>query len=270
MEILYTIMTHGILYDMNTKKLIVGNWKMNPQTLVEAQNIFNTYIATGKTLRNIQVVLAAPSIFISVLKREYRGKKIAFGIQNIHEKEKGAFTGEVSALQAIESGCKYAIIGHAERRAMGETDELVKHKVFTAVKDGLIPIVCVGEKVRDTNAEYLHFVRKQITTALSEIPRSKFSKVVIAYEPVWAIGRVAPSAHEIHQMMLFVRKILVENYGARYGISTTLIYGGAVNKDNIENIINIPDVDGVLVGGASLDGEQFSEIMTVSNEVAKK
>ena len=270
MEILYTIMTHGILYDMNTKKLIVGNWKMNPQTLSDARSVFNHVVNTGKLLRNIQVVLAVPSVFISDLKKEYRGKKVAFAIQNIHEREKGAFTGEVSAAQALESGCGYTLVGHAERRAMGETDELVKHKVFSAVKEGLTPIICVGEKVRDSNAEYLHFIRRQITTALSEIPRSKFSQIVIAYEPVWAIGHAAPSAHEIHQMMLFVRKILVENYGARYAVSTTLLYGGSVNEQNIEKIMQIPDVDGVLVGRASLNAETFSEIMVAVNESAKK
>ena len=240
--------------------LVAGNWKMN-KTVAEARELVSTMSAKLGEIAIVEKVLCPPYFVIPALAKMLRSAGIGLGAQNLHWEEKGAFTGEVSP-GMVKEFCQYVIIGHSERRAyFGETDESVNKKLHAAMKAGLIPIVCVGETLEQYEAGATsEVVRRQIRVGLAGIDSPQ--KVVVAYEPVWAIGTGKASSGEnanfVHQQV--IRPALGELFGAQNAEAIRILYGGSVTAANAAEFFAYPDIDGALVGGASLKPDEFVAI----------
>ncbi len=243
--------------------ILILNWKMNPETFKEAQHIFARTRALSAKARGVRCVVAPPMAFLPLLASGYRGRAIYFSAQDVHRDLRGAHTGGVSALQAKDIGASHTIIGHAERRANGETNDDVRAKVVSARDSGLTAIICIGEKVRDSAGEYLDTVKSQLTIALMDVDAKQSKKIIIAYEPVWAIGASEPvKAPQMHEMTIFIRKVLWEKYG-KPGLAVPILYGGAVlNGDDAAHIARESEVNGFLLGRASVDPEKLSDLFS--------
>lgn len=244
------------------KKLIIGNWKMNPTTLNEARRIFRSTKNTAKKLTRTDVVVCPPFVYISVLLPKRSEPVVSIGAQDSYIQEQGSFTGEVSPFMLKELGVTYVIIGHSERRAKGETDEIISNKVAMALEAGLHVVLCVGEKERDEHGSHLEVLKAQIKDSLNKVPKKLIGKLVVAYEPVWAIGaKEAMSPALVYEMSLFVKKSLADAYGHDEAVSTPVLYGGSVNFRNAGDIITMGKVDGLLVGRESLNSDGFTELL---------
>lgn len=247
-----------------TKVLLVANWKMYPQTIEEARAISRRVDSLLKHVKHMRFVICPPAVFLADIARAAAKKKIVLvGVQHIHAELEGAHTGEISAGQAHSVGARYAIVGHAERRALGETNIETGKKVFMALTSGLTPILCVGEKERDSQGLFLKTVATQITEGMSLVPQHHRGRVVIAYEPVYAIGAPKPPQEsEIHHMILAIRKTLTQTYGASVARNVPLLYGGAVDATSAPQLLhNIPELQGFLVGRASVDIQKCSDLI---------
>ena len=242
--------------------LVAGNWKMN-KTVAEARDLVSTMSAKLGEISNVEKVLCPPYLAIPVLAEMLNGSGIGVGAQNLHWEEKGAFTGEV-APGMVKEFCGYVIIGHSERRTyFGETDESVNRKLHAAMKAGLIPIVCVGETLEQYEAgSTSDVVRRQISGGLAGIDAPAAARLVVAYEPVWAIGTGKASSSEnanfVHQQV--IRPALGELFGAGHADGIRILYGGSVTAANAAEFFAYPDIDGALVGGASLKPDEFVAI----------
>ena len=242
--------------------LVAGNWKMN-KTVAEARDLVSTMSAKLGEISNVEKVLCPPYLAIPVLAEMLNGSGIGVGAQNLHWEEKGAFTGEV-APGMVKEFCGYVIIGHSERRTyFGETDESVNRKLHAAMKAGLIPIVCVGETLEQYEAgSTSEVVRRQISLGLAGIDAPAAARLVVAYEPVWAIGTGKASSGEnanfVHQQV--IRPALSELFGAGPADAIRILYGGSVTAANAAEFFAYPDIDGALVGGASLKPDEFVAI----------
>lgn len=247
---------------MSRISLVAGNWKMN-KTVAEARDLVSTMSAKLREIANVEKVLCPPFIAIPALAEMLGGSGIGLGAQNLHWEEKGAFTGEI-APGMVKEFCQYVIIGHSERRTyFGETDQSVNKKLHAAMKAGLIPIVCVGETLEQYEAGSTSDVaRRQISVGLGGIDNSSASKIVVAYEPVWAIGTGKASSGEnanfVHQQV--IRPALSELFGAPTAEAIRILYGGSVTAANASEFFAYPDIDGALVGGASLKPDEFVAI----------
>ena len=248
---------------MKNNYLIVANWKLNPETTVEAKKIFSSIKKYSAKLKNISTVVCVPYVFVSELKK-LATKKCMLGVQDIAVAVDGAHTGLVSATMVKKLGCVYTIIGHSEVRARGESDIVVRSKVTTAVVNGLVPIICVGEQSRDTQGFFWHTIKEQVSSALSNLPRKVLGQVVIAYEPVWAIGKDASrpaTPAECFEVVLFIRKVISDMFTPLEAHNVSVLYGGSVNpKDALDFIVH-GGVDGYLVGHESLLPKHFGEIL---------
>jgi triosephosphate isomerase len=251
------------------KKLIVGNWKMYPRSLKEAKKIFSDFKKKRHLNKNITTVFCPPFVYINELSKSYTGKKIFFGGQNVFWKEEGAFTGQISTQMLKEVGARFVIVGHSEARAQGDNNEMVAQKAKAALVSDMHTIVCIGEPERDIHGHHLKFIDEQLRESLRGIGRNFVKKLVIAYEPIWAIGKgkKAMTPHEIHQMSLYLKKKLIENFGKTIGEKIPILYGGSVNSDNSSAIVYEGHVDGLLVGRASLNPHEFSDLI---DAVARK
>ena len=235
------------------KKIIIANWKMNPGSLEEAKKIFNKIkIAAGK-LKKVETVICPPFVYLPSLR--------ATGAQNIFYEEKGAYTGEISVKMLKDLGVKYVIIGHSERREMGETDEIINKKIKAGLEAGLKVVFCVGEKKRDGENEYLNFVKNQINKGLKNIPKKFFKNLIIAYEPVWAISSQkrarADNPESALKMAVFIKRTLLS--------PIPILYGGSVNPENAGGFLFKSGMNGLLVGGQSLIPENFIKILKIAN-----
>lgn len=214
---------------------------------------------------NTEVVLAPPFIHISTLAGLVKGyDKISLGAQNLHEKESGAYTGEISAPMIKSYGAKYVILGHSERREHFEEDsEMLQHKVEIALANDLIPIFCCGEPIEvRNNGLYLEYVENQIHDSLFHLKDESFKKIVIAYEPIWAIGSgKTASADQVQEMHSHIRKYITNRIGNEIASGISILYGGSVKPDNAAELFACPDVDGGLIGGASLKSRDFTDIV---------
>lgn len=244
------------------KPIIAGNWKMNKVT-ADAIELVNAIKAeAGNT--DVEVVVCCPFTLLSEIKKSLEGSKVKLGAQNMHWEDEGAFTGEISADMLIDVGVDYVILGHSERRQyFHETDEIVNKKMIKAIEKGLIPIVCVGEtlEARELN-ETFDVVRKQTLAAFENIDADAAKNVVIAYEPIWAIGtgKTASSA-EANQVIAYIRTLIEAKYSVEVSEEVRIQYGGSVKASNANEIMNETDIDGALVGGASLKAEEFLGIV---------
>jgi len=247
--------------DTSSPLLLIANWKMNPQTAADAKRLLEITKRSLGNARSYKVVLAPPSVFMRELTKTYRGKKISFAAQNIHWDIAGSHTGEVSAVQVRDAGASYTLVGHAERRAAGESIEDVRRKMALASSAGLIPVLCIGEKERKPDGEYLRIIAEQLITGVEDVPRGKLKEVIVAYEPVWAIGgKEAMKPEDMHGMAIYIRKVLGRVHG-RVGLQIPILYGGSIDDKSAPAMLSEGDVDGLLVGRASLDGRSFSLLL---------
>lgn len=251
------------------KKLIIGNWKMFPQNVKDARDKFTKIKKVAGTLRNVQTVICPPFVYASDLQKLVTGHRAVVGAQNAWFENEGAYTGEVSPAQLASLKLSHVIIGHSERRAMGETDELVNKKVIASLKTGLIVVLCVGERERDPDGTYLKFIAEQIKVALHGVQKKDLLKIAIAYEPIWAIGKHAvraASTDDALEVAILIKKTLTELYG-KDGSALTILYGGSVDAKNAWEFLLKSHVDGLLVGRASLDPVQFGEILKSADKI---
>ncbi|MEL7123485.1 MAG: triose-phosphate isomerase [Bacteroidota bacterium] len=245
------------------KKIVAGNWKMN-KDYNEGRDLVKQ-IVEGVSSNDTLVIICPPYIHLYNTYNKLNDiSNIRLGAQNCHHEESGAYTGEVSAAMIKSTGAEYVILGHSERREyFNETDELISAKIKKALSHGLSPIYCCGEKldIREAN-EHEAFVENQIKTALFTLTAEEFSKVVIAYEPVWAIGTgktaTPEQAQEMHQ---HIRQLIANHYDATVADATSILYGGSCKPHNAESLFSQPDVDGGLIGGASLKANDFMAIV---------
>ena len=243
--------------------LIVGNWKMF-KTSVEAIDFMEVFVPLIRVSDCCDVVIAPPFTALEAVRIAKRGTCIELAGQNVHWKKEGAETGEVSAAMLVGAGCRYVIVGHSERRQhFKETDRVVNEKVKSSLNEGLLPIVCLGEKLdqRDSG-ETREVLARQFKVGLAGLTASEFSRIIIAYEPVWAIGtgRAAEPemAREVHGML---RGFSQDSYGSATAESLCILYGGSVKPDNISSLLAQDHIDGALVGGSSLDPSSFAAIV---------
>ncbi|WP_439623930.1 triose-phosphate isomerase [Gemmata sp.] len=248
---------------MPRKKLVAGNWKMNT-TLAEAKALAEAVAKGVGTAPAADVVVCPPYPWLVTVAEALKGSAVGLGAQDVHNEAKGAFTGEVSSGMLKEAGCKYVVIGHSERRhVLGESDVTVHLKVHSAVEAGLTVILCVGETLveRERNLTERVFQR-QVYSALAGLTDDQWHKVVIAYEPVWAIGTGKTATPEqAQQAHLFIRTKIRALHGENIAAALPILYGGSVTPDTAAGLFSQPDVDGGLVGGASLKADQFLAIV---------
>ncbi|HPV49330.1 MAG TPA: triose-phosphate isomerase [Smithellaceae bacterium] len=247
---------------MMRKWIVAGNWKMN-NSIAESVRLATEIKQGVSGLTNGQVVVAPPFTALQSVNDVLRGSAVALAAQNMYFENKGAYTGEVSPLMLRDAGCSYVLVGHSERRKYFlESDELVNAKALSALAAGLRPIICVGETEAERNKGVTEsVVGRQVRAALAGVAVEKLPEIVIAYEPVWAIGtgKVATpeQAEDVHD---FIRRLMVEIYGC-VAEDVRILYGGSVTKDNIAELIAMKDIDGALVGGASLQAAGFLGII---------
>ena len=250
------------------KTVIAGNWKMH-MNADEAKKFILQLKPKAVQARWCDVVLCVPFLQIPAAVKAAKGTRIAIGAQNCHFEEKGAYTGEISCEMLAEAGVKYVIIGHSERRRdNNETDATVNKKVLAALQAGLRPIICVGEsmEMRDNDVT-LDVVRMQVKTALRGVMQDQIRRVTIAYEPIWAIGTgYTATAEQANEVCECIREVVRQLYGARHARAVSILYGGSMNVSNARELLAQPDVDGGLIGGASLKTESFEDIIEAANQ----
>lgn len=245
------------------KKLIVANWKMNPTSASQARLLFTATFAAARKLKNTKAIVCPPFVFASLL-RASRSARLAIGAQDVFFESAGGYTGEISPGMLASLGVSYVIVGHSERRRMGETNEVVSKKIKAARAHHLTPIVCIGELERDDEGNYLAFVRRQIVESLATVPRKDAAALVIGYEPVWAVGEKAVRAdtpEDFLEISIFIRKTLADLYSKNIAEKIPVLYGGSVSEKNARDFLEQGKAGGLLVGRASLDAKKFSEIL---------
>lgn len=247
----------------NRRPLIAGNWKMY-KTAGEAAETASQLVRSVGEVTDVDMMIAPNFIALGAVYAAIKNSRVALGAQNLYWEDEGAYTGEISAPMLKSIGCRYCIIGHSERRQyFGETDETANKKVRVAIKAGLQPVFCVGETEKEREAEQtLSILDKQVKKGLEGLVSEQLDLLVIAYEPVWAIGTgktaTDDQAQEVHH---FIRSLVKSNFGQALSDSVRILYGGSVKPDNIASLMVMPDIDGALVGGASLNAESFSKII---------
>lgn len=247
----------------NRKPLIAGNWKMY-KTCFEAAETARHLVKLVADAKDVDIMIAPQFTALPPVSEIVKGSLVSLGAQNLFWEKEGAYTGEISAEMLIAAGCSHVIIGHSERRQyFDETDDTTNKKINSAIKGQLTPVFCVGEteKERESKATF-SVLDKQVTLGLKGFSSDQLEKLVVAYEPVWAIGTgktaTSDQAQEVHQ---FLRSMLEKIFGDSFSKTIRILYGGSVKPENIVELMAMPDIDGALVGGASLDAETFSKIV---------
>lgn len=245
--------------------LIVGNWKLNPQSIKEATALA-AGVAKGHKKSTEPYVAVAPShVHLAEVAKKIKSSSVGLGAQDVATEPMGAFTGETSAMQLRDAGADFVIVGHSERRAMGETDVEVQTKALIALKNKLTPIVCIGERKRDGQGEFFNFVQSQIRALCKGLTAAQVKKMIIAYEPIWAIGTgKTATADDVREMQLFIVSVLTKLYDRKTANAVRLLYGGSVKPHNAEELQREGGMNGFLVGGASLKAQDFLSIVNSS------
>ncbi len=252
------------------KTIIAGNWKMNktPSETKEFMTALKGMLPRG---RWCDIALCVPAVCIPAAVRAMRETRVGIGAENCNANPSGAYTGEIATNMLVDAGCKYVIIGHSERRAMGETNEDVNAKVLAALEAGLIPIMCCGETLeqRETGITS-EWIAMQIKAGLKGVPEEKIRKIVIAYEPIWAIGTGRTATPEQAQEVCEeIRTVVRKLYSSKVARAVSILYGGSMNDKNAYELLAQPDIDGGLIGGASLVPEKFVKIIESANQSAE-
>lgn len=251
------------------KNIVAGNWKMNKNLQEGLALVDELQVALSNEDKiNCEVILGTPFIHLAAVSAAINTKGLDVAAQNCADKASGAYTGEVSAAMVASTGAAYVILGHSERRTYyGETDETLKEKVVLALANGLKPIFCIGEVLAEREAGIQNeVVKKQINKALFGLSAEDFGKIILAYEPVWAIGTgKTATAAQAQEMHAYIRQTLTAKYGAEVANNTSILYGGSANASNAKELFSNPDVDGGLIGGASLEVEKFMPIIKAFN-----
>jgi len=253
------------------RMFIAGNWKMFT-TPAEAATLVKALKVKVVNIHKVEMAVCPPFTNLVTVAELLKGTNIKLGAQNLFWEEEGAYTGEVSAKMLLAAGCEWVIIGHSERRQyFGETDATVKRRLKRALAAGLSPIVCVGETLEQRQANMTErVVEAQIRGAFTEIAAADFAKVVLAYEPVWAIGTgVNATPEQAQQVHAFIRRLLENLYSRELAAACRIQYGGSVKANNAAELMRQPDVDGALVGGASLQAESFAAIIKAAEDLDK-
>ncbi len=242
--------------------LIVANWKAYVEELAKAKKLFAVSKKLAKKTRN-DIVLAPPAPLLGTLAMKNKSG-VAFSAQDVSATSGGAQTGEITAQAYSTAGAAYSIIGHSERRAAGDTDAVIAEKLSHALASGLIPVLCIGERERDLEGRYLAVLREELTRAMEPLAARERAKVIVAYEPLWAIGKDAEHAilqNDLTEMVLYIRKVLAELLPGKSSQNSLVLYGGAVEPSNIRGLAGASGVDGFLIGHASVDPHVFSSLV---------
>ena len=252
------------------KKIVAGNWKMNMDysagisLFSEVANMVN-----DEVIGNQEIIVCPPFVHLNSLVQLVKsGSKISIGAQNCHQNESGAFTGEISASMLKSIGVRYVLLGHSERRQyFGETDELLAEKVKTVLNNGVQPIFCIGETLDERNSEkHFDVIERQLNKGLFHLNHEQFKQVVIAYEPVWAIGTgLTASPEQAQEIHAFIRVKIADWYSQALADDITILYGGSCNPKNAPDLFSQKDIDGGLIGGASLKSRDFTDIIKTFN-----
>ena len=249
------------------KKLIIGNFKMNPPTFKQAELLFKEAKKTASKLRSVDVVLCVPAPYLAGLSK-FKGM---LGAQNLFYEMEGAFTGGISALALKDVGVSYVIVGHSELRALGDTNEIVSKKIKAALKAHLRPILCVGEKERDEKGLFWHDLKDQIKNSLAGMQKAWVKEIVVAYEPIWALSSTKNhhdvTSQEVHEAVIFIKKVLADLFGRAESEKIRIIYGGSANSKNTEDILTHGNVVGLLPGKASLNAKEFSAMLKIADHI---
>jgi triosephosphate isomerase (TIM) len=246
---------------MKRTALVVGNWKLNPSSLADAHTLIDGIGKKYKQKESHKIAVAPSFVHLSEVAKKIIKKPIALAAQDMASEALGPFTGEVSAAQLRDLKVEYVIIGHSERRAMGETDEQVQKKVLLALKYKLTPVVCIGERERDVQGNFFTCIEQQVKSLAGVLSATEIKKVVLAYEPIWAIGTgKTATASDVKEMQLFLFTVLTKLYDKPTAQKVTLLYGGSVKPDNAKELHTEGGMSGFLVGGASLKAEDFLAI----------
>lgn len=252
------------------KKLIVANWKMNPAKGSEARKMFLGISKVANTLKKVETVVCPPLVYLESLGALVESRSCVLGAQDAFWEHSGAYTGQVSPDMVFNTKARYVIVGHSERRAMGETDEQVNMKIRGILQFPLIPIVCVGEKERDSEGAYIRNLKNQLKRSLEGLSQADLSRVVIAYEPVWAIGAKATGAcnpAECREIVQVVRQVVADLSGSTdRAREAVVLYGGSVDATNAQGFLEDGLVQGLLVGRASLDPKTFNQILKIAEK----
>jgi triosephosphate isomerase len=250
------------------KALVVANWKMNPATMREAKKLFDATKKIADKAKKSTIIVAPPVVFLRELSSSYRGSRVSFAAQNAHFEAHGAHTGETSLAQFKDARAKFVIVGHAERRMAGETNEDTAKKVAAALSLKMTPILCVGESRRTEDGEQFDVVREQLRAGLASVAPSGINKVLLVYEPLWTIGAsTTMNPRDMHQMAIFMRKCVVETHGEG-GRLLKILYGGSVDDTNAAAMLKDGDVHGFLIGRAGLDAAEFGKLVASLEDAA--
>ncbi len=254
---------------MQKKKLVIANWKMNPTSAKEAKTHFLAIKKEVGKAKNVEAGIAAPFIYLPELSK-FASAGLALAAQNVSAEKEGAFTGEVSAGMLKGMKTKYVIVGHSERRAMGETNDFIGKKLRAVLAAKMTPVLCVGETERDHDMWYLGVVKTQVEECFSGIAKAAVANIVIAYEPVWALSSTAnrrdATPEDYLEMRIYIKKILSDLYGAGTAEKVRILYGGSVDEKNAGMFISIGKADGLLPGRASLTPKKFIKILQAADQ----
>lgn len=255
------------------KKIIVANWKANPTTPREARELFLISKRAAGNLKRVQTIVCPPIIFLALLGKSYQASaRFSLGAQDAFWVLDGAWTGQIGPSMVRHSGASAVILGHSERRVLGDSDKIINQKLKLALSQNLQVILCVGEQERDNHGEYLKIIRGQISSALDKVAKKFSAQIIVAYEPVWAIGERAKSSDTPHAFLetaIFIRKILSHWCGHASAHAVPVLYGGSVDGKNAESFLREGRADGLLVGRASLRPDQFPQILKIADETAR-
>jgi triosephosphate isomerase len=254
-----------------SKKLVIANWKMNPTRGSDAKKMFSAINTVASKLKNVETVICPPLIYLESLGEVVKSRSCVIGAQDAFWEHSGSFTGQVSPDMVFNARARYVLVGHSERRAMGETDEEVNRKIRSILQFPLIPVVCVGEKKRDEESHYVKELKMQIKNSLEGLTKEELTRVVIAYEPVWAIGAKSKRActpGECREIVQVIRQVLADFIGDTISARMVpVLYGGSVTEKEAEGFFQDGLVNGVLVGRASLEPKEFIKILKIAEKL---
>lgn len=248
------------------KPIIVANWKNYPNSLEEVKELLRDLSKNSTQYKKVHLYIASPVVYLELVSEKIK-KFGSLAVQDVPLMFDGTYTGELSMHILKSFGVRLSIVGHSERRKLGETNEVINHKIRNILRAGMTPLLCVGEKEKDLHGEHFEFVREQIVACLYKVKKEDVSKIIIAYEPVWAIGKKAKDAMDkenIEQMVIYIKKVLTDQYSREIAEKVRILYGGSVEPTNAESISE-SGVNGFLVGHSSIDARYFNKISKILN-----